>query len=98
LNAFTLLNLFHGFLHRCLIQGGLFLTEVTVFFHFNFFRQVRDHIRIGFDAAQDEGADHFSQPLGCFGVGKTFNRQAELPAKSGLGSQKAGIEELHDGP
>ena len=83
----------HGLVERCLLPG-----QVAVLLGLPLVGQVVDDGPVGLEAAQDEGPGGLLKPSRRGSVPVGLNGLEVVSFELGLGTQKAGVQELHDGP
>ena len=74
-------DLVEGLAHHRFVEGCLLFHQGRVDLGLGLLRQILNHGRVGFDAAQNEGADQFTQLLGALLVLVTLNWQGKALAE-----------------
>ena len=83
----------HGLVERCLLPG-----QVAVLLGLALVGQVVDDGPVGLESAQDEGPGGFLEASRRCSVPVALDGLEVVALELGLGTQEAGVQELHDGP
>ena len=87
-----------GLFDDTLIERGLLRCQVAEHLHLHFCREILNDGNVGFEAPQDERRRQLLQLQRGPGISPFLNGEQKPPPEFSLVTEKAGVQEVHDGP